>query len=172
MCYYIAVVVPAAKAEELFSSSGSQFDIEPLSNQSIMALLPAGYALFTLSRDGCGCGLYSVPKDPKQPEEEVAALRRKYEKRGWSEAKISRALQAVSMKSRARSCGGIDNEVAEYLQAVCVHTSRLAILPFFCGGPLEDEKIALSQKVSCRSSDLPTAGALLEVNSLLQVSDW
>ncbi|MGH1409586.1 MAG: hypothetical protein ACRAUW_08650 [Aeromonas sp.] len=136
-----------------------------------MALLPAGDALFTLSRDGCGCGLYSVPKDPKQSEEEVAALRCKYEKRG-SKARISRALQAVSMESRPRSCEGIDNEVAEYLQAVCVRTGRVAILPFFCGGPPEDEKIALSQKVNCRSSDLPTAGELLELNSLLQVSDW
>jgi hypothetical protein len=52
--------------------------------------------VYSLTRGGCSCELVSIGAEQNDNSGRELALRKKYERKGWSEAKISRALESVT----------------------------------------------------------------------------
>ncbi len=87
---YVGVSGYRGDAMQLFMQAG--FKTASISNPTAGAL--PGSIRFEVTVGGCSCALYSggevtTAKDPDQ-------LRRKYEKKGWSAAKIDRALASAT----------------------------------------------------------------------------
>jgi hypothetical protein len=105
MCHFLTVGVSERGASTL-EALGRERDglgVVRCSNLSIAALFPPGDALFFLTHGQCSCDLVVQPEH--RGVEEEKRHHSTYRKKGWSEAKIERAL-AASRISRERSAPG------------------------------------------------------------------
>src|SRR5688500_7852026 len=97
MCFFVTLAVPSQYVDRIGEVFGRGFQTHSTANPSVMAGLPAGYAARLITSGMCSCDLYGRPHSAEAPDS-AAHLRRKYEKRGWSETKIKRALEQVTAK--------------------------------------------------------------------------
>lgn len=101
MCYFVTIGVPERHRQRLAAVAREHtlLDVSASANPSVARQFPAGDALCTVTQGGCSCRLYA-DAGTKTDAEQEAARRAQYRRRGWSEAKISRALES-SRRSRA-----------------------------------------------------------------------
>lgn len=97
MCYFLTVGVEADGAALLDVESarrrrGRHLTISAASNASLAALFPRGDRLFWVTSGMCSCELCSGGRS--RGHADPSRERKRYEERGWSEAKIARALEA------------------------------------------------------------------------------
>src|SRR3954447_12403694 len=97
MCFFVTLAVPSQHARRIGEVFARGFQTRPAANASVAAVLPAGYAARLITSGMCSCDLYARPRGAAAPDP-AAHLRRKYEERGWSEAKIKRALEQVEVQ--------------------------------------------------------------------------
>src|SRR5271156_4822792 len=97
MCYFIGLGLPSPASGRLIEEFERGYMLPPTSNASIRAGLPASFQSRLLTSGMCSCDLYRRPGVPS-PEPSPERMRDRYRKRGWSEAKIDRAIS----RSRAR----------------------------------------------------------------------
>src|SRR5262245_9166657 len=93
MCYFITIAVPAKKVNLVNGIFGQGLNVTPTGNPCVVSALPNDFAAMLVTGGHCSCGLYSAP-GPDRAED----LRRKYAKRGWSGAKIARAVEQATPK--------------------------------------------------------------------------
>src|SRR4051794_39247903 len=123
MCYFLTIAVPSPHAERIGGMFGRGFQTHPTANPSVTSALPAGYAARLITRGMCSCDLYARPRGADAPDP-AAHLRREYERRGWSEAKIQRALEQIDVKAskKNRATSGFRSDVLSGIEALC-HTA-------------------------------------------------
>src|SRR5215207_3064519 len=106
MCFYLTVAVPKAQGEQVHAVFGETFEARPTANASVMAALPAGYDAWVVTNGTCSCDLYaSLVSPPMTEDERQEQLRKKYARRGWSAAKIARAVEQAMNDRPARPPG-------------------------------------------------------------------
>ena len=62
MCYFITIGVPARHRQLVEALQKGRFRVDRSSNPSVARLFPPDDALFTLTRGGCSCDLYTEPR--------------------------------------------------------------------------------------------------------------
>lgn len=85
------------------------------SGTSAARILPQGWQCFTLTRAGCSCSFFSVEVDPIVDR---AKQRSKLEKKGWSNAKLERAMRSYDEKRAHEQSLSARSENPLALQAV------------------------------------------------------
>src|SRR5262245_32048356 len=107
MCWFVTMGVTSAGAaalEELGRARG-ELDVSKSSNPHLARIFDADDVRFEITHGGCSCDLYTAPPERDPDEHERARYRRK----GWSEAKIARALEA---RETAKSAGvGLNHQI-------------------------------------------------------------
>jgi hypothetical protein len=110
MCWFITMGVPAAGASLLEQRGASRggLGVRRAANPHVARLFPASDVRFEITDGGCSCDLYAEPSETGSTHAEQ--LREKYRKKGWSSAKIDRAVQAseaarVAAMTRRRETG-------------------------------------------------------------------
>ncbi|HLY57674.1 MAG TPA: hypothetical protein VKS60_19070 [Stellaceae bacterium] len=89
MCYFVTIGVGAATEVILTRSSG--LTIRPAVNPCLTRLFPPGDRLYWVTHGWCACDIvYGERRHGEDPE----ADRAKFRARGWSEAKVARAVAA------------------------------------------------------------------------------
>ena len=171
MCTFIATVLPpaadAARVGSLAKTHGLGW--RELPNRHLTAQAERGSAWFATYRKQCDCGTALgsngiegvVP--PEDPTVEVPGLKR----RGWSDTKIRRWLDA-KRKSMARR-HRIDDAEAEtttpeveawitFLEAVTGSgaTDRIGVLIHFYAGNMAGERIAITRRDRVAIADVTT----------------
>ncbi len=133
MCYFLTIGVPDAHAADFARAVPRGFRSFPCENVSILRVLPAGYRTFLLIRGMCSRDLYLRPISQRPDESKTDRLRRKYEKNGWSELKIRRALEASSKHGSApyEPFHGLCEDVRAILVNLLKSTEELAVLVHF-----------------------------------------
>lgn len=95
MCYFVFVAVSHHGHPEVvarFTALG--FDVVPTSNSEIRSSFNEHDAISVVSHQGCSCDIYAA-----KPFDEDAE-RARYRKKGWSAAKIERALAGRRPKTQ------------------------------------------------------------------------
>ncbi len=99
MCYLVLVGVPeqsrAAVVEELTRSG---FSTSMCSIPALTAAFPRGDVVIAVTYGGCSCDIFGEPFEPF----DESAQREKYQRKGWSQAKIARAITATRPQERPR----------------------------------------------------------------------
>jgi hypothetical protein len=91
MCYFVFIGVPARYHGLLVEHfTAVRFDVHPTSNLTVHRIFPEADAIFTVCHGGCSCDIYAR-RDPALAH---AAMRAKYENKGWSKSKIEKALRS------------------------------------------------------------------------------
>jgi hypothetical protein len=91
MCYFLTVAVRPADAILLEPFREAGFQIKPSLNPVLSAAVGRGVAAFYVSTAMCACDLYSFVHGRHDAERE--RLRSKCARKGWTAAKIERALR-------------------------------------------------------------------------------
>ena len=97
MCYFVTVGVREAGVLILDAEKrrrDRRFGVSPVKNPHVTAIFPPADKLFWITHGGCSCDLYLARKRGDPEEATVEKERTRYRNKGWSEAKISRALKA------------------------------------------------------------------------------
>lgn len=168
MCFFLTIAVPAQHADRIDDVFGRGFQSHPSDNPFVAAALPPGYAARFITRDGCSCGLYARRND-EPADDHTASLRRKYAKRGWSEAKITRAVGQVEARGwkSAPPTPGLRSDVVDRLQTLCQIAGRVALLVHWYSGDVQGEKLSPRRAQPCSCDQLPARAQELDEDELL-----
>ena len=153
MCYFITIGVPDSAAAALKKSVARGLRLDPGENHSIAQALPTEYRTFELTSGMCSCDLYhsgSVSGFVTSDER----LRKKYAKRGWSAAKIERALADGTSQPAQPEFVGLRPDVATWLAAAAGNLGPLAVIVHWYRGRTDQERIPLSSETHVSAADL------------------
>lgn len=99
MCYLVLVGVRDHRHSLLVSEMTSRgFVVDGTRNPTVLSVFPARDVVSAITYGMCSCDIYA---SRRRAFDEQAA-RRKYEKKGWSAAKIERAISARRPRERER----------------------------------------------------------------------
>jgi hypothetical protein len=152
MCYFIHIGVPAAHAATIESPRVPR--IEPHDNPSVAAAFGPSFALFGITDGGCACRLYSSP-DGWSDRDRTDTRRRKYERMGWSEAKIARAL-AASGEAQAQSERepGLSADVAKLVANIATTAGEVRLIVHDYRGSFAEERVVAGEPRSVGAGEL------------------
>jgi hypothetical protein len=100
MCYFLTVAVPAKHADFLERLFQPEFQTLALTNPHAANAFPPDFVPRVITSGFCSCDLFASP-GRTQTDDFTAQLRLKYQREGWSEAKIHRSIEQAEA-SRAR----------------------------------------------------------------------
>jgi hypothetical protein len=123
--------------------------VEPCSNESVVQAFGAAAHPYWLTSGQCSCDLVpSPPSDDAQPKAGPSLevrLRRKYERRGWTKAKIDRAVaDSLAASASPTLPPGFRQDVAEMLSGLAKRFGRVQVIVHWFDGPL-DVRLTLRQ---------------------------
>jgi hypothetical protein len=95
LCYFVTVGAREAGVSILDAEKRRRegLDVAPALNPHVVALFPPADKLFLITHGGCSCELYAARGARGSDKETIEKERARYRKKGWSEAKIRRALE-------------------------------------------------------------------------------
>ncbi|MFN7750644.1 MAG: hypothetical protein ACK5TE_00050 [Pseudomonadota bacterium] len=149
MCYLISVAV-SSTAREL-PAHFHAFDLEATdtANPTVRKALGPD-RVFDVTRQGCSCALQA----PGARHDE-AELRRRYMHKGWSAAKIDRAIASVS-RSRAHATRPARERFLEALAALCRSGATVRLVSHAYTGRFDEETFALAPPARMALGMLPS----------------
>lgn len=143
MCWFITLGVSrkgVATLEEI-SRARDGLGIRPSLNPHLTALFPATDSLFEITHGQCACALMDMDEADHQEK-----IRRQYQKKGWSDAKIARAL---ADRHRARGSSyrhGRQSEAKRLLHDLIVRLAQqsgsVRAFAHFYKGSQDEEQIS------------------------------
>lgn len=175
MCQFITAVLPAGgrlpDAEDALARVGRR--LVPVHNAAVRNQLRPDEAYYALSEGGCDCGtaLGRIARVREGRTREDAANRRKLAARGWSAAKIQRA---IGSRSRARESAerAAADEIAQWTALLAdLHRAGfrfVGLLLHFYGGDVADEPITLRGRVTVAAPDVREALERMEEDTLVE----
>jgi len=108
MCHFVTLIAPTDDADAvraIMDRHGRAADL--IDNPSIRKVLRMGERQYVTTRGHCDCGTVLAPRHdtPETFEEKLAKEAARMKRKGWSEAKITRAIED-RRKADARPGGG------------------------------------------------------------------
>jgi hypothetical protein len=156
VCYLIHIAVPASQAERVESPRVPR--VESHHNPSVSAVLGSSLATFSVTDGGCACSLYSSPDGGANDRDPAESKRRKYERLGWSKAKVARALRtAEEAHSQSRHHTGIRHDVAEIIASLVETTGEVRLFVHHYHGSFAEQRVVSRGTRSMGAYELQSA---------------
>src|SRR5690606_9357507 len=94
---------------------------------------------------------------------------RKYEKLGWSDTKIRRALRQAmeAAEKHGRSTGGLRDDVTRALVSICQGVGSVAVWVHVYEGDVDAECVAVKHSLACAGHSLAIQASRLRGDELL-----
>lgn len=148
MCYLIIIAIPAKMSFTINQFSQSHLEknmrLVPTLNNSITQFFQKNTTAFDLVRGTCSCDLYT-----RAGTGQTEKLRRKYQNKGWSEAKIQRALADKNMPNPSH----LRDDVVSFLQSLLNASGRISLFIHWYNGAFDTEPINIKAQHDEQSSD-------------------
>ena len=162
-------------------TSGSQADVEgllepnsrlvvpPSKILSLRSLFPQGDQLFQVTSGGCSCDF--VIRSELSRDEQYARLRARYQRKGWSPAKIERALAdwEIAHERRTQHQAAPQAEVCALLRAMTSKPRGLRVFIHFYSGHFDSELVTSDERIRVRVDRLVDVSVIGE-DRLVEVS--
>jgi hypothetical protein len=149
MCYLVTIGTSESRGNvETLLGRDSCLVVHPSKNPSLRSVFPKGDQLFEVTTGHCSCDLV-IPSAAPSGDEGRARLRAKYERSGWSEAKIGRALAAWDSAHERRLARRIapEAELCAFLRALASTAGELRVLVHFYSDPFDTERIGSGARI-------------------------
>ena len=157
MCYFITIGLPDDKAKFLEDHIPHGFHIAPIANSSVLQQMGRGLRTYLLMSGGCSCSLFSKPpSDPNDGHSKQDRRRYKYEKMGWSAAKIERALTQRAKDREVEEFDGLRGGVQRFLGDLATNVVQLAVLVHWYDGDVQEARF------TCKQGEVVSPDRLLE----------
>jgi len=168
MCHLVTLGIDKSLGLALpeFGGPLDGFSVEPSRNPSVARVFPPSDALLEITVGGCSCGLFPTRSKADHDEGE----RRRYEKKGWSAAKIERALQASrAARERDRESQNA-RRFREGIIALLRRTSSVRLFTHMYSGAFDSEPVSTSRTVRMSVEDYQRQHGALPEDVLVDVA--
>src|SRR5688500_13389005 len=152
MCYFITIGVPARHRQLVEALQKGRFRADPHFNLSVAQLFTSDDALFTLTDGHCSCALY-IRDESTTAEADEGKARARYQRQGWSEAKISRALEAKRQARTATQRDDKRGKFCERIAGVVEAIGRVRLFVHMYSGDIDSENVGTAAHVTIRLAD-------------------
>jgi hypothetical protein len=162
MCQFITGVLPSEgrlpHAHDALTRMGRR--LVSVDNEAVRHQLLPNEAYYALSAGGCDCGaaLGRIAMDRAGRERDDTAKARKLAARGWSAAKVERAL-ASRVRAREDAERAAADEIAQWTALLLRH---------FYHGDLHDEPLVIRRRVVVVGPDAPGALESMDEDTLVE----
>jgi len=112
MCHFVTLIAPTADADAVRAVMERHGRAAtPIDNPSIRKVLADSERQYLTTRGHCDCGTVLAPRHdtPKAFEEKLAKEAARMKRKGWSDAKIARAIEDRRKADAKPSGGGSDS---------------------------------------------------------------
>ena len=113
MCHFVTLIAPEADEAALRAVMDRHGrNAEPIDNPSIRRVLLPGERQYLTTRGHCDCGTVLAPRRLESAdsfEDRLAREASRLARKGWSEAKIARAMEDRRKASMRADGGGVDS---------------------------------------------------------------
>lgn len=137
MCYLISVAVAAPALDVPAHFHAFDLDAVETANPTVRKALGPDPG-FDVTRQGCSCALQAPGSRHDQAE-----LRRRYMHKGWTAAKIDRAIASVS-RSRAHAPRSARERFLDALAALCRTGAKVRLVSHAYTGRFDQEAFELA----------------------------
>ena len=168
MCFFIAIAVPSNAAERVRTEHAARgMHIAPTANASARAAAGPGRVPLLVTTGGCSCDWYKRPAESEsEAESKIAKARARYERMGWSKAKIERALEGMSRPPRQDF--GLHPVVIDLLQAVTQDCGSAAVWVHEFSGDVEVESYAIARHERWARTEVAARSAMLATDTVAE----
>ena len=169
MCFFIAIAVPHDAAERVRSEHTVRgMQIAPTANTSARAAAGPGRVPLLVTTGGCSCDWYKRSAESEsEAASKLAKARARYERMGWSQAKIERALEGMTRSPRHDF--GLHPVVIELLQAVARDCGSAAVWVHDFSGDVEAEPYTIAKRERWRQSEVAARSVTLAPDTLAEI---
>ena len=173
MCFFITIAVSSNAVEGVRTERAVRgMHIAPTANASARAAAGPGRVPLLVTTGGCSCDWYKRPSEAESgaesgAESKIAKARARYERMGWSQAKIERALEGMTRSPRHDF--GLHPVVIELLQAVARDCGSAAVWVHDFSGDVEAEPYTIAKRERWRQSEVAARSATLAPDTLAEI---
>ena len=141
MCYFIAIAVPQDAADGVGRNIPQGLHVQPVDNPALTRVFGPDRATFIVTSGHCACDLFHAAAARPRGEQ----LRRKYERKGWSKAKVDRAIEsALAGEGRWGHSVGFRPDVRHWLASLPETVAEVAVVLHWFHGDLATEQFGAS----------------------------
>jgi hypothetical protein len=164
MCYFITIGIHESKAAYLEEQARPNMSVWRCENSHIMAHLDADVRGYILTTGMCSCDLYRSPAG----DDTARGLHKKYEKKGWTEAKIQRAIADATMAGNPQ-VQGLRTDARELIARVADASKRVYVFVHMYTGNQMTEDIEVKEGPNVPSSDFRCGAYILQTDTLVKI---
>jgi hypothetical protein len=126
MCVIVTVGVAGFRGDATAPFRAAGFTTRPAINPT-SAAMPRDAVRIDVTAGGCSCDFY-CGDTPQKSEPDPVAERRKYERKGWTQAKIDRAIGARRSARPATPRKNLDDQFAAAVESLAKQGARVTLL--------------------------------------------
>ena len=146
MCYLLTVGITggSSEAREVFHAHGLR--AEPAVNPHVRAAMPTDSVLLDITDGGCSCSIYgrSIADEAFDGEAE----RSRYARKGWSAAKISRAIEAKQVAHGRRKTNSRAQQLCLSIEDLVRSGSCVALVSHSYSGVFAEEFVSVGARAT------------------------
>lgn len=162
MCHFLTIAVPRKTVPDVPNAFRRTIRFDEQANPSVTEHVPRDWICFTATSGGCSCDFYRVAIEPW---DSTLRRRKKYEKKGWSDAKVQRALGCH--KETTLRPTGLREDIFELVSCLtnALGESRLGL--HWYNGNVETEEFSLEDLGEISLIDLKRNPDLFQPETIL-----
>jgi len=164
MCHFLTIAVPGKTVPEVPKEFRRTIHFAEHTNRSATENAPSDWTSFTATSGGCSCDFYRAPNDAP---DDRSKLEKKYRKKGWSEAKIQRALE--SQKDMPAQSAGLRDDILDLVANLTNSFGEIRLSLHWYSGDVEIESFRLRDVGSVSLADFRRDTTALRDESTLTI---
>jgi hypothetical protein len=143
MCHLVTIGIDKTLGSMLpeFGNAREGLAVTPSRNPTLAKIFPPTDLRLEITVGGCSCGLFTNRATDAEVIDREQAERRRYEKRGWSSAKIERAIQASRAAHERDQRGENAHRFRDAIVALLERTRSVRIFAHMYSGSFETESV-------------------------------
>jgi hypothetical protein len=170
MCQLVTIGVPKLLGSA-FTEFGGPRDglaVTPARNPHLASIFPTSDARFNVTIGGCSCDL--VGRDHSLQAGYVSTRRQRYEKLGWSRAKIDRALQASTAAHGRDQASPRARQFREGVLALLDRTPSIRLFVHMYSGDFDTEVVNSRGATRLARGEYEAAHGAIAEDTLVEVA--
>ena len=171
MCFFITIAVPSNAVEGVRTERAVRgMHIAPTANASARAAAGPGRVPLLVTTGGCSCDWYKRPAESEAESEahsKILKAKARYERMGWSKAKIERALEGMARSPQHDF--GLHPVVIDLLQAVTQDCGSAAVWVHEFSGDVEVESYAIARHERWARTEVAARSAMLATDTVAEI---
>jgi hypothetical protein len=167
VCYIITIAVSNTSKDAIRAAHAApDLSIDVTANPAAVAAAGAGRTPLLVTGGGCSCGWYTEPASHRH-EQRAARARARYQRLGWSQAKIDRAL--ASVVCQARPGDGLHPVIVDLLRSIAASCGRVSVWVHDFHGRLEHEPYTIARREQWTLAELEHRASTLGLDTIADI---